>query len=56
MALQIVVLFLVDCREMENVKDPSIYRNPVILQSEDLTKVSIQTYLENLLIFFIHHS
>jgi caffeoyl-CoA O-methyltransferase len=28
---------------MENVKDPSIYRNPVILQSEDLTKYILET-------------
>jgi len=40
---------------MENVKDPSIYKNPVILQSEDLTKVSIQIYLENLIPFFLNY-
>nr|ACU19602.1 unknown [Glycine max] len=28
---------------MENIKDPSIYRNPVILQSEDLTKYILET-------------
>lgn len=33
----------VDCREMENIKDPSIFRNPVILQSEDLTKYILET-------------
>ncbi|GAU48186.1 hypothetical protein TSUD_141750 [Trifolium subterraneum] len=31
---------------MENVKDPSIYRNPVILQSEDLTKIGKQNYID----------
>ncbi|CAJ1951584.1 unnamed protein product [Sphenostylis stenocarpa] len=28
---------------MEKIKDPSIYRNPVILQSEDLTKYILET-------------
>ncbi|CAI8594640.1 unnamed protein product [Vicia faba] len=28
---------------MENVKDPSFYRNPVILQSEDLTNYILET-------------